>query len=145
MAAARRVVPRLAKLAGRAEAFGEGGRAIVTAGLKTRLYLGESILILDSGSILLSSAMLPDGYASLLKRKLMTSAACSGVSDPGAVAGIVVDVFSNRSPTVLPVQFARKSLPASGGIGPEPSRLSPWQAEQFSLYNASPRLACSAV
>src|SRR5262245_32798466 len=75
----------------------------------------------------------------------MTSAACSGVSEPGAVAGIVVEVFSKRSPTVLPVQFARKSLPASGGIGPEPSRLSPWHAEQFSLYNASPRLACSAV
>src|SRR5262245_16409480 len=131
-------------------------RASVSAGLKTslalratagplRVYFGLSILICCNGSILLSSAVVPLGYASLLKRKLMTSAACSGVSDPGAVAGIVVDVFSKRSPTVLPVQFARKSLPASGGIGPEPSRLSPWQAEQFSLYNASPRLACSAV
>src|SRR5262247_4751267 len=80
-------------------------------------YLGASILILSSGSILPSSAADPAGYASLLKRKLMMSAACSGVSDPGAVAGIVVDVFSKRSPTVLPCQFARKSLPASGGIG----------------------------
>ena len=46
------------------------------------------------------------------------SPACAGVSDPGAVAGIVVKVLSNRSPSVFPCQLARKSLPANAGIGP---------------------------
>jgi hypothetical protein len=75
----------------------------------------------------------------------VTSAACTGVSVPGAVAGIVVCVFSNRSPTLFPDQFVRKSFPASGGIGPDPSRLSPWQVAHCSLYTASPRFACSTV
>ena len=55
---------------------------------------GASILILSSGSILPSSAADPVGKLSLLKRNATMSAACSGVSVPGAVAGIVVCVFS---------------------------------------------------
>ena len=70
------------------------GRSERTGPTTRRYCFGSSILILSSGSILPSSAADPVGKLSLLKRNATMSAACSGVSVPGAVAGIVVCVFS---------------------------------------------------
>src|SRR5262245_15487993 len=60
----------------------------------TSYCFGSSILICASGSVFPTSAAAPVGKLSLLRRKATMSAACSGESVPGAVAGIVVCVFS---------------------------------------------------
>src|SRR6266436_7550761 len=73
------------------------------------------------------------------------SAFVSRLSDPGLVPGMVLRILSNRSPMVRPVQFARKSPPASGGAISPPVSRSPWQEEHCWLYSGCPRLACASV
>src|SRR5688572_24933270 len=100
---------------------------------RAQIYLGGSSLNASSGSIFESSSAAPAGYFPVLSKWATMSAACAGVNVPGAVAGMVVCVFSKSSPTLFPLQLVRKSLPARGGMGPDPSRLSPWQAAHCSL------------
>ena len=51
------------------------------------------------------------------------SAVCCSVNEPGAVAGIDVCVFSNRSATVFPCQFLEKSGPPVRASDRSPPRV----------------------
>ena len=95
-------------------------------------YLASSVICF-SGSTFASSSVVPAGYFDMLECTPGCRRSVAQLNLPGAVAGIDVCVFSNRSATVLPFQALKKSGPASAGIGPEPSRLSPWQAAHCSL------------
>ena len=115
------------------------------APMRCRYDLGATIWICFKGSALAARSAAPAGYFDLLRMNAITSADCSGLSEPGSSAGIVVAIFSKSSPTDLPCHDLPNAGPVKAGKrSATPSRFSPWQDAHCSAYKAVPRLACAS-
>src|SRR4030095_2796601 len=64
---------------------------------------------------------------------------------PGPSEGIVVRVYSTRSPTVLPPQNVKKTSSTSAGEFSPPPSVSPWQRAHWALNAVRPRSTWSLL
>src|SRR4051812_1172159 len=87
----------------------------------------------------------PAGYLLSFSTYEITSLVSCKLSVPGASAGIVEWIRSNKSPTDSELQFPRNSRPTSVGPASPPINSAPWQLTHILLAMPSPRLAGASL